>query len=225
MSRFMALWRGIWIVLMLALLFVSTLATFNDYWLYSFGTPSVCVWENIPGTYRRQPSALVLITVFAILWGGVDVIYGFFPSRSLSWIVRPVDFLAVVMLALTALPIFVYQRLRDLEASPASTIRRFAYRALRIICYPPAVLMAVAVQLLTSRMLDLLRVWFMGLFYSSNIFFIRELAPRAGLMNDEDGWAFGRAAAVSMLLLPFFGIIEAFLGQSVGIAPKGERRC
>jgi hypothetical protein len=125
---------------------------------------------------------------------------------------KPLEMLAVIALASMAAPIMLYQRLRELEQEASTSIHRLLHGTACIICYPFAVLMAMAVQLLTSRMLDLLRVWSMSLFYSSYIFVIRDVAPRAGLTGSEDGWAFGQAVAVFMLLLPVFGIIEAYLG-------------
>jgi hypothetical protein len=213
MSRFMAVWRGIWIIIMLCLLFVTSLATSNDYWLASFGTPSVCVFQNINGNYHRQLSGLVLLVLFGIVWGGVDIIYGFFPSRSMTKIMKPIEVLVVASLAITAVPVVAYQRLSDLEKEPGSSTRRFVYRFGRMLCYPFAVLTTILVQLLTSRMIDFLRVWTTSLFYSSYIFVIRDVAPKAGLTDSEDKWAFGQAVAVFMLLLPFFGIIEAYLGM------------
>jgi hypothetical protein len=68
MSRFMAIWRAIWIIIMLSLLFVSVLTTFNDHWLTSFGTPSICAFKNMNGNYKRQILAVVLVTLFAIVW-------------------------------------------------------------------------------------------------------------------------------------------------------------
>lgn len=213
MSRFMAIWRAIWIIVMLCLLFVSELVIFNDYWLTSFGTPMSCIWDNMSGNYTRQLSGLVVLTIFGIIWGGFDIIYGFFPSQKLTVLMKPLELLAVASLAVAAVPILAYQRFVELEQEPSSSIRRFAYRFCRITCYPLAVLMAVAVQLITSRVIDLLRVWSLSLFYSSYIFVIRSLAPDHGLSNSEDGWAFGQAVAVFMLLLPFFGVIEAYLGR------------
>lgn len=213
MSRFMAIWRAIWIVTMLSLLFVAQLVTFNDYWLYSMGTPTICVWENMNGNYTRQLRGLILLTLFGIIWGGLDIIYGFFPSRALTAFMKPLEVIGVVSLLAAAVPIVAYQRLLELEQQPGPSVRAFAYTFCRMICYPFAVLDAVMVQIITSRFLDLLRVWSVSLFYSSYIFVIRSFAPINGLSESEDGWAFGQAVAVFMLLLPFFGIIEAYLGK------------
>lgn len=72
-------------------------------------------------------------------------------------------------------------------------------------------------EVLNSEVLDLQRIWLLLITSIQTIFVLRDYAGRNGRVGNEDGWGFGQAVPIFLLLIPLSTILEAIYGTPVEV--------
>lgn len=68
-----------------------------------------------------------------------------------------------------------------------------------------------------SEVFDLQRIWLLLVSSIQTIFVLRDYAGRNGRVGNEDGWGFGQAVPIFLLLIPLSTILEAIYGTFVDV--------
>ena len=155
----------------------------------------------------------MILSLFTLVWGATVIVYGFVPTKALSFFFGPFERLGHRLEALLLSPINLHARC----IGGASNNNRLVSKRSRRVAYGLTKALALAaliiVDTMNSTALDLLRIWGSGLTFT--VFFLRTRARASanGLQGGEDKWGFGQGVAVFMLLLPVFGVVEIYCGK------------
>ena len=220
-------WRGGIVIIFMTLTLATALPMGNQYWLYSYGMPTKCVWSQFGGNYNPRTSRFwnMVITMVLQIWGIASTFDDYFQSQHVEWIFNNSGILTVQSIALKVMtfPRDMYLRSiatldRELN-SPAGVLwarwwRVAWWRAVKVISYITAAAMLLLSEILASEAFELQRQWALLLGSIYRIFLLRDRAPDEGMEGDENAWGFGQAVPVFLLIIPLSALLESSYGKS-----------
>lgn len=215
--RVIRTWRGSIVLLYMELVLVTALPLVNQYWLQSYGMPTVCVWASFRGNYNPHSRRFwnMIITMGLQLWGICSTFNDYFPER-IEWVIDNPGIRTCKKAILTTilLPRKLYRHsLSRLEES-LPPVKKALWKCIRLSSSAVAVAVFAACEVLHSEAFELQRHCAMLV---NSIFYIhsnRVNASYLGREGNENAWGFGQAVPVFLLVLPLSTILEAFVGTT-----------
>lgn len=216
----MQAYKAIAVICFMMMALVAQIPSGHRYWLVSYGLPVQCIWNSINGNIRSNTpqSAVMGTSLFLYTWAIIVTVDDYFPKLS-SWafdnaFVRAANiyFLKAILLPRTAY--FASARKRALAKTELATI---LWSIFEWSCFLMAAVIFTLCEVLNSEVLDLQRIWLLLITSIQTIFVLRDYAGRNGRVGNEDGWGFGQAVPIFLLLIPLSTILEAIYGTPVEV--------
>lgn len=201
----MRTWRGLAIICFQLMVLVTYIPIGHDYWMTSYGMPTVCIWKNMHGHY----SIFSLRTWEMVFWGIILVrgivctLHAYFPrTHTWRWVRDN-----TVGSRIDSLPRNTYNA--SIVQSNDSLTPSWLSRS-------GCTLKFVVTEIFWSQAFELQRSWviIIGSIYST--FELRSKAIERGREGDEDAWGFGQAVPMFLLILPLALIWETGYGTYSG---------
>lgn len=201
----------VWIAAIFSLVFVAGIPTFDENFLYNYGTPVQCVWET-PVYYSVTDRAELSITSLFMVWGFYATARDLYSDDLDPFLEALAHWFALKspILHLISPPLWYLKANKKLKLSRPCWYGFWWF--VDKLAFVNFLVWFSLSQILKSSILDLWRIM-SGLVWATNsIVSLRENVSQLTMHGDENVWGFGQILPMLLLALPVAQLWEMIQG-------------
>lgn len=204
----MKTWRGIVIICFMMMTLAIQVTWGHEYWLSSYGKYAICIWKSTEGSYHLDSlQSWAMAFYMGVLFQQImNTLHAYFP-QTYGWIFENPVARAIrtgmrkVLLAPRNAYFGCAKRTKD----------HWYYACLHWPCLAFAIFAFAIFEVVYSQGFNLTLNWFLLV---NNIYFVFYLRSNvSGMQGDENGWGFGQAVPMLLLVLPLSLLLETAYGR------------
>lgn len=200
-------WRAAWMTCQAGFIFICQILTYHQDWLYLFGTPTRCIWENMSTGYTTGSQMVQLIITLSFQVWSYLFAMGIFYPRYVGWTTYFLRAVRYILRLPTRFHVWLSRRWKRPSRLQGCVL------ATTYAIFIAAHMMS---QIFASSLLEIIRAFAMllwGFWWITGYRMSDDPSRVEAMQGGENEWSTGQMMPLLMLALPLFTAIELYWGK------------